>query len=206
MYLKLSAIHCPSHNANVIPRHQSCPYSTSGASMRLNQRLFTVLAAAVVCCAVFGGSPASAQTQIQPGQVIISELRLRGPAGPTDEFVELYNNTDSDIIVQATDTSAGWTVAISNGQITGPLFTIPNGTRIPARGHFLGANSQGYSLGGYPSGNPNQIIIVTGTGVAPSAVLQTGFAATTPDATWELDAPDGAGVALFSTTSGPNFN
>src|ERR687894_44534 len=77
---------------------------------------------------------ALAQTQVQAGQVIISEFRLRGPAGAEDEFVELYNNTDAPITVQALDTTGGWTVVISNGQITGPLFTIPNGTVIPARG------------------------------------------------------------------------
>jgi hypothetical protein len=166
--------------------------------MRLYQRLcFTVLAAAV--CGIFCGvSPAAAQTQIQPGQVIISELRLHGPAGSNDEFVELYNNTDQAIVVQATDTSAGWSVVISNGQITGLLFTIPNGTTIPARGHFLGANSQGYSLGGYSSGNPTPNPSPTPTPALP-------FATATPDATWDLDVPDGTGLALFSTTSVPNF-
>ncbi|HEX8353701.1 MAG TPA: lamin tail domain-containing protein [Pyrinomonadaceae bacterium] len=170
--------------------------------MRLYQRLRTTAAAAVlVCGGTLAGSPAAAQTQIQPGQVVISELRLRGPAGPTDEFVELYNNTDREVVVQATDASAGWSVVISNGQITGPLFVVPNGTRIPARGHFLGANSQGYSLSGYPSGNPNTAVIAA----EPSAVAQVPFATATPDATWEIDAPDGSGVALFSTTNGTNF-
>ena len=168
--------------------------------MKLCQRICTFLAAAVVCGIIFGGRPASAQTQIQPGQVVISELRLRGPAGPTDEFVELFNNTNQAIVVQATDASAGWTVAVSNGQFTGPLFTIPNGTQIPARGHFLGANSQGYSLSGYPSGNPS-----VSPAAAPSIVVASPFAATTPNATWELDVPDGTGVALFSTTNGTNF-
>src|SRR5688572_171702 len=171
-----------------------------------NQRLFTVIAAAVVCCAVFGGSPASAQTQIQPGQVIISELRLRGPAGANDEFVELYNNTDQNITVQATDGSAGWTVAISNGQITGPLFTIPNGFQIPARGHLLGANSQGYSLCNYPSGYGPTVINPVGT---PTPCLTNGVGGTiphtAPDRLWDLDAPDGSGVALFSTTNGTNL-
>jgi hypothetical protein len=166
--------------------------------MRLYQRLCFIVFAAAVCGIVCGGRPAAAQTQVQPGQVIISELRLRGPAGSNDEFVELYNNTDQAIVVQATDTSAGWSVVISNGQFTGILFTIPNGTTIPARGHFLGANSQGYSLGGYSSGNPTPNPSPTPTPALP-------FATATPDATWDLDVPDGTGVALFSTTSVPNF-
>ncbi|MCA1618926.1 MAG: lamin tail domain-containing protein [Acidobacteria bacterium] len=60
-------------------------------------------------------------TPVQPGQVVISELRLRGPAGAEDEFVEVYNNTDLPIVVQASDQTAGWSVWVSNGQITGPL-------------------------------------------------------------------------------------
>jgi hypothetical protein len=164
------------------------------------QRVSIILAVAIVCGIVFGGPPASAQTQIQAGQVIISELRLRGPAGAEDEFVELYNNTDQPITVQALDASSGWTVAISNGQITGPLFTIANGTIIPARGHLLGANTNGYSLSAYPSGNPN-----VSTAAAPNIVVASPFAPTTPDRTWDFDAPDGSGVALFATTNGTNF-
>ncbi|HEY0172304.1 MAG TPA: lamin tail domain-containing protein [Pyrinomonadaceae bacterium] len=174
--------------------------------MHLHQRLCTFFTAAVVCGFAFAGRPAAAQTQIQPGQVVISELRLRGPAGSNDEFVELYNNTDQSITVQATDGSAGWTVAISNGQITGPLFTIPNGIQIPARGHLLGANAQGYSLCNYPSGYGPQIINPVGT---PTPCVTNGvggtFPHTAPDRTWEVDAPDGSGVALFSTTNGTNL-
>ena len=164
--------------------------------MRALSRL--CLVSVVVCAAaVYLGDCFSSSAQpppIQAGQVIISELRLRGPAGAEDEFVELYNNTDQPISVQAVDGSNGWTVAISNGQITGPIFTIPNGTFIPARGHLLGANVNGYSLSGYPSGNPS-----------PSPSPSTLPAPTTPDRTWDFDVPDGSGVALFGTTNGTNF-
>src|SRR5688572_20211156 len=102
--------------------------------MRRILRLCAFVITTLVCFSpVF---EARAQTQVQAGQVIISELRFRGPAGFEDEFIELYNNTDSPIIVQASDTSAGWAVAISNGQITGNVCIVPNGTVIPARGHF----------------------------------------------------------------------
>ena len=127
---------------------------------------------------------------IQAGQAIISEFRLRGPNGDQDEFVEIYNNTDSPISVNALDGSAGWSVVISNGAITGAIFTIPNGTLIPARGHLLGANTNGYSLANYPSGNQP----TGGT-----------FATAQPDRTWDFDVPDGSGVGLFATTSGTNF-
>ena len=175
--------------------------------MHLNQRACILVAAATVCGVIFGGRPTSAQTQIQAGQVLISELRLRGPAGAEDEFVELYNNTNQDITVQALDNSNGWTVAISNGQITGPLFTIPNGTVIPARGHLLGANLNGYSLCNYPSGYPPGLIVTAAAASAPCLTNgQAGtFTHTTPDRTWDFDAPDGSGVALFATTNGTNL-
>lgn len=69
--------------------------------------------------------------------LIISEFRLRGPYGPANEFVEIYNDSDSDVTVQAADGSAGYALAASDGVVR---FIIPNGTVIPARGHFLGVN------------------------------------------------------------------
>ena len=137
---------------------------------------------------------ARAQVPVQAGQVIISELRFRGPAGVEDEFIELYNNTNAPIIVQASDTTPGWAVAISNGQITGNVCVVPNGTQIPARGHFLCANSNGYSLSNYPAGNPN-------CGSTQNGQTVTTFGHASPDAVWSFDIPDGAGVALFTTTS-----
>ena len=157
--------------------------------MRINFRLPAVALAVLACGAFFSTHRSSAQTQVQPGQVLISELRFSGPGGAEDEFIELYNNTDQAIVVQSADGSPGWAVAISNGQLTGNLFVVPNGTTIPARGHFLGANSNGYSLSGYPSG--------------PAPVPSpTPFLGTTPNVVWDFDIPAGSGVALFSTTFG----
>ena len=163
-----------------------------------------------VIAPTLSGQPAP--TLIAAGEVIISELRLRGPAGAEDEFIELYNNTDSPITVEANDATAGWTVVLSDGTITGPIFTIPNGTVIPARGHLLGGNSNGYSLCNYPGGDGSPII---STAKAPEPValaapcvangLNGTFAHTIPDRSWDFDVPDGAGVALFATTNGTNF-
>jgi hypothetical protein len=89
--------------------------------------------------------------------LIISEFRLQGPGADgvvpsaddnSDEFVEIYNNSDSPVTVNAFDGSAGFALAASDG-IT--RFTIPNGTVVPARGHYLGVNSIGYSLAAYPA-------------------------------------------------------
>lgn len=128
------------------------------------------------------------------GSVLISEFRLRGPGPGTspepngiisqpanDEFVEIYNNTNSPILVATTDGSSGWSLVASDGLVR---FTIPNGTVIPARGHYLGVNSFGYSLAGYPAGN--------GTSA-------------TGDTSYTNDIPDNAGIALFNTSNVSNF-
>lgn len=120
------------------------------------------------------------------GDLLISEFRLRGPAGDDDEFIELYNNTDAPIAVATTDGSSGWALAASDGVIR---FTIPNGTIIPARGHFLGINSNAYSLSDYPAGiNDGETSTATG------------------DATYETGIPDNAGIALFRTSETANFS
>jgi hypothetical protein len=79
-----------------------------------------------------------------PPPLLISELRTEGPAGTLDELVEVYNNSDRDHVVYATDFTAGYSV-VAEGITVG---TIPNGTMIPARGHVLLTNSD-YSLYGY---------------------------------------------------------
>lgn len=169
--------------------------------MRPNVRLSVLLFAFCLCLST--AQIAMAQPPpIQPGQAIISELRLRGPGGPEDEFIEIYNNTNNPIIVQALDGTNGWSVVVSNGQITGPVCIIPNATNIPARGHFLCTNTNGYSLAGYPSGSPsNQINALK----ANAIVAVSPFLLTTGDRTWDFDVPDGTGVALFATTNGTNF-
>jgi uncharacterized protein (TIGR03437 family) len=77
-------------------------------------------------------SPAATPTPM----VVISEFRTRGQNGATDEFVEIYNNSDLPISV------GGWKIrgSSSSGSITTRL-TITGGTTLPARGHFLAANS-----------------------------------------------------------------
>jgi uncharacterized repeat protein (TIGR01451 family) len=115
------------------------------------------------------------------GDLLISEFRLRGPSGANDEFIEIYNNLGTDQIVEATDDSAGYGIAASDGVLR---CTIPNGTRIPNGGHYLCVNSVGYSLASYPAGNGT-----TATG----------------DATYTTDIPDNAGIALFSTATPSSF-
>ncbi|HEV2863627.1 MAG TPA: lamin tail domain-containing protein [Pyrinomonadaceae bacterium] len=138
--------------------------------------LHAAACALVLACA----ASASAQT------LIISEFRWSGTNGASDEFVEIYNNSDSEVNVLTTDGSAGYAVAKSPGTT---LFYIPNGTKIPPRAHYLGCNSTpsvGYSLFGYPAGNGTTAIC---------------------DATYTgADAlPLNTGIALFKTANPANF-
>lgn len=90
-----------------------------------------------------------------PGTVMISELRTSGPAGADDEFVELYNNTDSAITVAASDASGGWAIVKSGSDCNATpvvVAVIPNGTVIPARGNYLVVGTS-YSLGAYAAGD-----------------------------------------------------
>jgi|SRR5882724_1623875 len=114
------------------------------------------------------------------GTLLISEFRYRGPGGVNDEFVEIYNNSGADHTVTA-GSGTGYGVAASDGVLR---CTIPNGTVIPAGGHFLCTNSVGYSYSTYPEGNGT-----TATG----------------DATYAVDIPDNAGIALFNNNILANF-
>ena len=115
------------------------------------------------------------------GDLVISEFRLKGPGGDNDEFVEIYNKTSAPITVTTTDGSAGYALAASDGVVR---FVIPNGTVIPARGHYLGTNSTAYSLGSYPAG---------------TATTATG------DITYATDIVLNNGIALFNTANPANF-
>jgi hypothetical protein len=117
------------------------------------------------------------------GQLVISEFRTFGPNGPNlaepnnDEFIEIYNAGGADHTVMAAS-GTGYGVAASDGVTR---CTIPNGTVIPNRGHYLCVNSVGYSLASYPAGNGT-----TATG----------------DATYTTNIPANAGIAIFNNNTG----
>jgi hypothetical protein len=95
-----------------------------------------------------------------PGTLLISELRTSGPGSggsgdPNDDFVELYNNTNSPLTVAASDASSGYGVYKSASACTDtPVLVgvVPNGVVIPAHGHYLLTGS-GYSLQNYGGTN-----------------------------------------------------
>ena len=119
-------------------------------------RVSGVVVCAAMAASMLAAAPAQAQTATA-GQLIISEFRLRGIGGDTDEFIEIYNNTNSPHIVTAAS-GGGYGVAASDG-IT--RCTIPNGTVIPARGHFLCVNSGGYALGAQATGDATYTTDIT---------------------------------------------
>jgi subtilisin-like proprotein convertase family protein len=132
---------------------------------------------------VTGSNPPLASTTLA-----INEFRLRGAAGAQDEYIEIVNVSGLPFTVNASDGSAGWSVAALNtaGTVASIVATIPNGTVIPARGHYLIANSTavtGYSLSNY--------------GGAGNA---------TPDATYTADLADNTGVALFNSATAANLS
>jgi len=77
----------------------------------------------------------------------------------------------------AASSGGGYGIAASDGVTR---CSIPNGTVIPNKGHYLCINSVGYSLATYPAGNGT-----TATG----------------DATYTTDIPINAGIALFNNNS-----
>lgn len=122
------------------------------------------------------------------GATLISELRAFGPGGGndvSDDFVEVYNNSNSPVTVTASDASAGWGVyTTTSGCNSAPLLlgTIPNGTVIPAHGHYLLVGTN-YSLADYG-----------GTGAAAG------------DLTLLADLSSNGNVAIFSTSDASNLS
>jgi hypothetical protein len=172
-------------------------------------------------------SPAITSAATLPGQIVISEFRFRGPNGACDEFIELSNQTDADMTVATTDSSAGWAVVAYNPSTVSSttIYTVPVNTVIPARGHFLITNP-GTASALLPSKGgvaPTGCIVAAGydggakgvAGVSPLLCTggyslggyaqpdQTGVSAT--QATYTYDIPDNGGIAIFNTANPANF-
>ncbi len=129
---------------------------------------------------IVDGTATGTITANTPGTFLISELRTSGPGGAGDDFVEFYNNTDSPLTVAATDASAGYGLFKMGATCADTpvlIGTIPNGTVIPARGHYLLVGSQ-YTLANYG-----------GTGAAAGNLTMTA------------DIENDRNVAVFTTTN-----
>jgi len=101
-------------------------------------------------------APVRAAPQMQAAtDIVISEFRVRGPTGGTDEFVELYNPTSNPVDI------GGWTISGSNNAgTTSARATIPAGTILQSGQHYLVAKSGGYS------GSVAVDLLYTATGIA----------------------------------------
>jgi hypothetical protein len=141
-------------------------------------------------------------TQVSPaataptsGTLIISEFRLRGPQGARDEFVELYNPATTPVIVSTTDGSDGWALANSTTGLTvaNVFAVVPNGTVIPAHGHFLVADN--------PDGANGPTVVYGLSGAACTEVRGADS-----DTGWSLDLTDNGGIAIFNTSTTANFS
>jgi hypothetical protein len=133
-------------------------------------------------------------SQHAEAQLIISEFRWRGTGGVNDELVEIYNSSNSDVTVNAAG-SSGFALVASDGVTR---FIIPNGTVIPARGHYLGCNSGGYSLANYPAGN--------GATATCDATYMTNISGgEDPDGGGPTPPLPRRGIALFRTANAGNF-
>jgi hypothetical protein len=172
-------------NPRIFLQNLLLPAPAAKVSLRKNFVVYALVVSLLFMSAIgptaFSGSKVVAASSAPDGPessqavapLLISEFRWRGPNGPSDEFVEIYNNSDAPWTVGSAS-SAGYALVASDGLVR---FIIPNGTVIPARGHYLGANNVGYSLG----------------------------AQAAPDASYAAEIPDNVGIALFNNSAGGTF-
>lgn len=108
----------------------------------------------VQCSTPNAPAPQPSPRLAQPGEVLITEFRQSvGSTTSSDEYVELYNNTDATISIN------GYALAIFNPTFGGDVFLgLPAGTTIPRRGHLIIANvaAGGYSLSNYAAPDLSQ--------------------------------------------------
>ncbi|MGB8510177.1 MAG: lamin tail domain-containing protein [Pyrinomonadaceae bacterium] len=109
---------------------------------RLALRYKFIFIATLLICFVSSAPSAHAQT-VGAGDVLISEFRLSGPGGESDEYIELYCNRDtacdiSDYALQAFDPNFGDFAD-----------SFPEGTVLAPRGNLLVGDGSQYTLFSY---------------------------------------------------------
>ncbi|HMJ33180.1 MAG TPA: lamin tail domain-containing protein [Baekduia sp.] len=102
--------------------------------LRLKRSLIAVLISVVAVSAASAVAVSAASAA--SADVVVSEFRVRGPSGGSDEFVELYNASAAPVDI------GGWKLnASNNAGTTSTRSTIPTGTTIPGHAHYLLTNS-----------------------------------------------------------------
>ncbi|MGB8507517.1 MAG: hypothetical protein WCD76_03850 [Pyrinomonadaceae bacterium] len=156
------------------------------------------------------------------GDILISEFRTRGAGtapptsdGSADEFIELYNNTDSNITIidaipgadPTSATGAGWRFGGAQGATETTFLVLPQTLStagplaLPPRGHFLISTQpttpspagNTYSLSTYP----------TGTGITASGSANVSL---NPASATTGFLPDDVGLAVFATANALTAN
>jgi len=96
----------------------------------------------------------SAPTPGGTSPIVISEFRVHGTAGGNDEFVEIYNNSDTAVDI------SGYTLHGSNNAGTNSVrATVPANVILPARAHYLFTNT---AANGYSLAVPGNVTYATG--------------------------------------------
>ncbi|MDQ3918926.1 MAG: lamin tail domain-containing protein [Acidobacteriota bacterium] len=155
--------------------------------------------------------------------VIISEFRLYGPAGPQDEFVELYNGSADPVTVCAADGTAGWTLEVGQSSSIHQDFQptpLPTATAtIVDEDAPPPADDTPPAIPPVSSQAVNSILIPNGVtipalghyllvNVGDSSNNVQGYslaAYAAGDQTYQGDIPGGAGLALFTTADPSHF-
>jgi|GEM_PF-2237934 len=167
----------------------SVPVLSDSLLSEPKETFLVVLSSPVNATIVDGTATGTILSASQPGKILISELRTSGPAGAGDDFVEIYNNSDSPHTVDdgsgIMDAAHGYGLYKMGADCNAsPILigVIPNGTVIPGRAHYLFVGSA-FSLGNYggtEAANGNQVL--------------------------SEDIENDRNVALFSTTSLVNLS
>jgi hypothetical protein len=165
------------------------PILSDANNTEVNETFLVNLSSPVNLTIVDGSATGTILVTAQAGTILITELRTSGPAGAGDDFVEIYNNTSSPHVVNdgsgINDAFHGYGLYKMGADCNAnPILigVIPNGTTIPARGHYLFVGSA-YSLSNYG-----------GSGAAAG------------DQVLSEDIENDRNVALFSTTSLVNLS
>ncbi len=139
-----------------------------------------------------------------PRPAVISQFRLSGPSGASDEFIEVANLRSRPLVVD------GWQVVA--GATTVPLF----GT-IPVGGHLLIANSDGYSLnnvatadmtytGDIPANTPFTLTNTSGVVIDSVSDLSSIAAPTSPTHEYAYIRRLESGMPAKSNSDAQDFN
>ena len=160
------------------------PVLSDNKKNETNETFLVVLSTPVNATIADGTATGTILIANQAGSIVISELRTSGPAGAGDDFVEIYNNSDSPHTVNdgsgIMDAAHGYglfKMGVDCNATPVLVGVIPNGTVIPARGHYLFVGSA-YSLANYGG---------TGAAVGDQTLLQ--------------DLDNDVNVGIFSTAS-----